>query len=113
MYLQPEQALRLIAGCAKKFPGGQMLFDLPPSWFVRWVRRGMRTSRRYKVPPMPFSLSIAEAADLDNTVPGIRAVRDLRLPTSRSRLLNIALSTVYGIHALAPLRGTLTLLKFG
>jgi O-methyltransferase involved in polyketide biosynthesis len=30
MYLQPEQALGLIAQCAKRFPGGQMLFDLPP-----------------------------------------------------------------------------------
>ena len=29
MYLQPEQALGLIAQCAKRFPGGQMLFDLP------------------------------------------------------------------------------------
>jgi O-methyltransferase involved in polyketide biosynthesis len=30
MYLQPEQALGLITQCAKRFPGGQMLFDLPP-----------------------------------------------------------------------------------
>lgn len=29
MYLQPEQALELIAACAARFPGAQMLFDLP------------------------------------------------------------------------------------
>ena len=29
MYLQPEQSLGLIAECAKRFPGGQMLFDCP------------------------------------------------------------------------------------
>ncbi len=31
MYLQPEEALGLIAECAKRFPGGQMMFDLPPA----------------------------------------------------------------------------------
>jgi O-methyltransferase involved in polyketide biosynthesis len=38
MYLQPDQALGLIAQCAKRFPGGQMLFDLPSAWFGK-VRR--------------------------------------------------------------------------
>ena len=32
MYLQPDEAMGLIAECAKRFPGGQMMFDLPPSW---------------------------------------------------------------------------------
>lgn len=44
MYLQPEQALGLIAQCAQTFPGGQMLFDLPPRWFAGWSRLGLRTS---------------------------------------------------------------------
>jgi hypothetical protein len=30
VYLQPEQPPGLIAQCARRFPGGQMLFDLPP-----------------------------------------------------------------------------------
>ena len=30
MYLQPEQALGLIGECAERFPGGRLLFDLPP-----------------------------------------------------------------------------------
>ncbi len=40
MYLQPEQAIELISQCAKRFPGGQMLFDLPPAWFSRLSRYG-------------------------------------------------------------------------
>ena len=43
MYLQPDDALRLIAECAARFPGGQMMFDLPPALFASWARRGMRT----------------------------------------------------------------------
>jgi O-methyltransferase involved in polyketide biosynthesis len=113
MYLQSQQALGLIAKCANSFPSGQMLFDLPPAWFAVWLRHGMRASWRYKFPPMPFSLSTAQVADLVNTVPGIRAVRDLRPPPGRGRLFNMALSTVYGVDALAPLRGSLTLLEFG
>ncbi len=113
MYLEPEQALGLIAECAKRFPGGQMLFDLPPSWFSRWTRRGIRTSFRYKVPPMPFSLSVDEAADLVNTVPGIRAVRDVHMPPGRGLLFNTILSSVYRIPLLDNHRASVTLLEFG
>ena len=114
MYLQPEQALGLIAQCAKRFPGGQMLFDLPPAWFSKVSRYGgLRTSRRYKVPPMPFSLSAAQAADLTNTVPGIRAVRDMQLPRGRGMLLNAATSFVYRTRLFDPLRPSMTLLEFG
>ncbi|MGB7162223.1 MAG: class I SAM-dependent methyltransferase [Mycobacterium sp.] len=114
-YLQPEQALGLIAQCAKRFPGGQMLFDLPPAWLakVSRYRYGVRTSLRYKLPRMPFSLSVAQTADLVNTVPGVRAVRDLQLPTARGQLFNVALSIVYRTRVLGPLRSCLTLLEFG
>jgi O-methyltransferase involved in polyketide biosynthesis len=113
MYLQPEQALGLIAQCAKRFPGGQMLFDLPPAWFGKVRRSGIRTSRAYKSPPVPFSLSFKQAADLVNTVPGVSAVRDLQLPPGRGRMFNAALSIMYRKRFLAPLRPCFTLLEFG
>ncbi|WP_204080398.1 class I SAM-dependent methyltransferase [Mycobacterium riyadhense] len=113
MYLQPEQALGLIAECAKRFPGGRLLFDLPPTWFARWSRLGIRTSLRYRIPPMPFSLSVAQAADLVGTVPGVVAAHDLRLPPGRGVLFNAALSTVYHMSVFDTLRPCLTLLEFG
>ncbi|SRX94048.1 putative O-methyltransferase Omt [Mycobacterium tuberculosis H37Rv] [Mycobacterium shimoidei] len=113
MYLQPEEALGLIAECAGKFPGGQMLFDLPPVLLARLVRRGHPTSFRYRVPPMPFSMSVRQAANLVNTVPGVRAVHDLPLPPGRGLIFNRLLSTAYRIRALNALRPTLTLLEFG
>lgn len=112
MYLQPEQSLGLIAECAKRFPGGQMLFDLPPRWFSLFSRLGIRTSLRYKVPAMPFSLSPGEAADLAATVPGVTAVHDVRLPKGRGLIFNTALSGVYRVPLLDPLRPNLTLLEF-
>jgi O-methyltransferase involved in polyketide biosynthesis len=113
MYLQAEQALELIAQCAKRFPGGQMLFDLPPSWVAKACRRGLRTSRRYKLPLTPLSLSATQAADLVDRVPGVRAVRVLGLPRGRGSVFNAALSIVYRTRLFAPLRAPLTLLEFG
>jgi O-methyltransferase involved in polyketide biosynthesis len=113
MYLQPEDAMRLIEGCAKRFPGGEMMFDLPPRWFAAWARRGMRTSRRYRVPPMPFSLSVSEAANLVNTVPGIRAVHDLPIPAGRGKLINALIWAVQRVPLLDPVRPVWTLLEFG
>ena len=113
MYLQPEDAVGLIAECAKRFPGGQMMFDLPPTWFAAWARRGMRTSLRYKVPPMPFSLSPSQVANLVNTVPGIRAVHDVPLPAGRGKVLNTLMWTAQRIPLFDSVRPVLTLLEFG
>ena len=91
-----------------------MLFDVPPAWFSKVSRYGgLRTSRRYRVPPMPFSLSAGRAAELTNTVPGIRAVRDVRLPPGRGRLFNAAASFVYSVPFFDALRPSTTLLEFG
>jgi O-methyltransferase involved in polyketide biosynthesis len=113
MYLQPDEALGLIAECAKRFPGGQMMFDLPPAWFAAWARRGMRTSLRYRVPPMPFSLAVSQVANLRNTVPGIRVVHDLPMPAGRGKVLNALMWTAQRIPLLDPVRPMLTLMEFG
>ena len=113
MYLQPEQSLGLIAECARRFPGAQMLFDLPPAWFAAWARRGMRTSRHYTVPPMPFSRSAPEIAALAHAVPGIRTVTDVPMPPGRGLVFNTLLSGAYRLRALDRMRPTVTLLEFG
>jgi O-methyltransferase involved in polyketide biosynthesis len=113
MYLQPELALGLIAECAKRFPGAQRFFDMPVAWFSKLARRGLRTSRRYRFPPMPFSMSPTEAANLVDTVPGIRVVHDLQVSLGRGRLFNTLMSATYRTSALSSLRPTLALLEFG
>jgi O-methyltransferase involved in polyketide biosynthesis len=113
MYLQPDEAMALITECAARFPGGQMMFDLPPSAFAALSRRGMRTSLRYRVPPMPFTLSVAEAANLVNTVPGVRAVHDVPVEGARGKVINALLRTTQRIPLLDPARAAITLLEFG
>jgi O-methyltransferase involved in polyketide biosynthesis len=114
MYLQPEEALGLIAECAKRFPGGQMMFDLPPAWFAKWISRGvLRPTLRYRVPPMPFSLTPSQAADLVNDIAGIRAAHDIPMPPGRGKVFNALTWTVQRVPVFDNVRPVLTLLEFG
>jgi O-methyltransferase involved in polyketide biosynthesis len=112
MYLQPDQAVGLIEECVRRFGGGQMMFDLPPPWMPALTRHGFRTSLRYRVPPMPFSLSVAEIADLLNTIPGIRAVHDTPLPRGRGPVFDLLMWTLQRLPLFDPLRPAFTLLEF-
>ena len=113
MYLQPEESMGLITECAKRFPGGRMMFDSPPALFAGLVGRGMRTSLRYRVPPMPFTLSASQAARLVDIVPGIRAVHDIEAPATRSRVINAVMWTAQRFPLFDSLRPAMTLLEFG
>ncbi|MGB3353267.1 MAG: class I SAM-dependent methyltransferase [Mycobacterium sp.] len=113
MYLQPDEAMGLITECAKRFPGGQMIFDLPPVLVKKFAPKGMRASRRYRVPPMPFSLSAAQLADLANTVPGVRAVHDLPMPRGRGVMFGKLFPAFWQLKLTKQIRGAYTLLEFG
>lgn len=62
---------------------------------------------------MPFNLSVAQAAEQVDTVPGVRAVRDLQLPPGRGRMFNGALPMIYRRRLFQALRPCLALLEFG
>jgi O-methyltransferase involved in polyketide biosynthesis len=113
MYLQPQQAMGLIAACAKRFPGGQMFFDLPPTIVKRLAPKGLRSSRSYTVPPMPFSLSVHQLADLAHTMPGVRAVHDMPMPKGRGVFFGTVFPAFWGFGPTKRFRGTYTLLDFG
>jgi O-methyltransferase involved in polyketide biosynthesis len=113
MYLQPEEAMGLITQCAKHFPGGQMFFDLPPVLVKKLAPKGMRSSKHYRVPPMPFSLTTTQLADLVNTVPGIKAVHDVPMPRGRGFFFKTVFPAFWHFGPMKRLRGAYTLLEFG
>lgn len=113
MYLQPPQAMRLIAECAKRFPGGQMFFDLPPTLVKKVAPKGIRSSKHYRVPPMPFSLSVDRLADLVNTVPGVKAVHDVPMPRGRGLFFKTLYPTFWRFPPTKRFRGVYALLEFG
>jgi O-methyltransferase involved in polyketide biosynthesis len=112
MYLQPDEAMDLIAQCAKRFPGGQMFFDLPPVFVKRLAPKGMKSSRHYRVPPMPFSLSTIQLANLVNTVPGVTAVHDIPMPKGRGFLFKTVFPAIWHFGPTKRFRGAYALLEF-
>ncbi len=113
MYLQPDEAMGLITECAKRFPGGQMIFDLPPVLVKKFAKKGLKSSKEYRVPPMPFSLSPKQLAGLANTVPGIRAVHDLPMPRGRGFIFEKLFPAFWQWRLTKQIRGAYTLLEFG
>ncbi|WP_448476832.1 class I SAM-dependent methyltransferase [Mycolicibacter minnesotensis] len=112
MYLQPRQAMDLIAACAERFPGGQMFFDVPPTLVKKIAPRGMRSSRHYRVPPMPFSLSARQLALLPQAVPGISAVHDVPIPKGRGLFFGTLFPAFWQWGPMKNFRGAYTLLEF-
>ncbi len=113
MYLQPDQSMGLIAECAKRFPGGQMFFDLPPTIIKKVAPNGIRASKNYRVPPMPFSLSINELSALVGTMPGLTAVHDIPMPKGRGFIFNTVFPGFWGFGPMKRFRGVYALLEFG
>lgn len=113
MYLQPDQALGLIAECARRFGGGQMFFDLPPTIVKKIAPKGMRSSRRYRVPPMPFSLSAPQVEDLVHTMPGVKAAHDLPMPAGRGLFFKTFFPAFWRFRPMKRFRGVYALLEFG
>jgi O-methyltransferase involved in polyketide biosynthesis len=113
MYLQPEQSMSLITECAKRFPGGQMFFDLPPVIVKKVAPKGLRASKHYRVPPMPFSLSIGQLRDLIGRTPGLTAVTDVPMPRGRGFFFNKVFPALWGLGPAKPYRGVYALLEFG
>jgi O-methyltransferase involved in polyketide biosynthesis len=113
MYLEPEDALGLIADCAARFPGGQMMFDSIPQWFSNRTLTGLRLSDRYLAPPMPFGQSADEALTIAGTIPGVRLARDIALPPGRGAWKCAAWPPLDRVGAMRRHRPSITLLEFG
>ncbi len=113
MYLQPDEAMDLITNCAKRFPGGQMFFDLPPTILKKVAPKGIRASKHYRVPPMPFSLSINQLRDLVGSTPGLTAVRDVPMPHGRGFAFGTLFPAFWQFGPMKPYRGVYALLEFG
>lgn len=111
MYLPRHEAVGLIADCAQRFPGGEMIFDSIPKSYSRQSVKGLKLSPRYTLPAMPFSLSADETADFADSIPGVRSVRSTPLPPGRGawRLSRIAAAIpVEPLRSMGP-----TVLTFG
>lgn len=77
MYLDREEIVRLVSECARRYPGGRLLFDSVPRWFGAKTRRGLQLSEYYAIPPMLTSFSSTEADRVFKRIPGVEEVTDM------------------------------------
>ncbi|MDA2895490.1 class I SAM-dependent methyltransferase [Mycolicibacterium sp. BiH015] len=88
-YLEVTEALSVIRECARRFPGGQMMFDLPPKLQAQLAARPrLWKALRGEWPRTPFSLTPDELANLNDLVPRVRATHNLPIPRGRGSLLS-------------------------
>lgn len=112
-YLDRKPVFDLIAACAKRFPGGQLIFDSVPKFLsVYSRRRGIRLSPHYTAPPMPFWFTANQYDEL-RAVAGVRAVRELGMLRGRGRILGWAAPLIYRLPGLDRLRAPTTVVEFG
>jgi O-methyltransferase involved in polyketide biosynthesis len=111
MYLDPDDALGLIRECAARFPGGRMMFDNVPPFFSRRTLKGFKLSDRYTVPPMPLAMTPEEGIALVDTIPGIRAARDIEMPSGRG-IFKVFAWPLFQRGLLSRYRPSITLLEF-
>ncbi|MFV8245943.1 class I SAM-dependent methyltransferase [Mycolicibacterium peregrinum] len=112
-YLERDAVLDLIATCAARFPGGQLIFDSVPR-FLSWYsqRRGIKLSKEYTAPPMPFSFT-ADRYDELRAIPGVRAVHELAMPAGRGKVLSRAAALIYRSRSLERFRAPTNVVEFG
>jgi O-methyltransferase involved in polyketide biosynthesis len=99
MYLNPPDVERLLAACAERFPGGEMIFDTIPRWLSRKTLSGWRLTPNYTTPRMPWGIDANEQQDLKRIHPHIVEVREVDIGRGRG--------FVFG--TLIPLLGSLPL----
>lgn len=112
MYLEEAEVMRLIADCARRFPAGRLIFDSIPAWFSAKTMKGLALSDRYTAPPMPFSLTVSQAARLPERIDGVRAARDVMLPPGRGPWGNPLLRRLSSAPILRDQRPSITELAF-
>jgi O-methyltransferase involved in polyketide biosynthesis len=113
MYIEPEDALGLIRDCARRFPGGQMVFDSVPPWFSQRTLKEHKLSKRYVTPPMPFGFTADDGVALAERIPGVRRARDIAMPAGRGIFKVAFWPPLDRITLLRHRRPSITLLEFG
>ncbi|MQA07416.1 MAG: class I SAM-dependent methyltransferase [Pseudonocardiaceae bacterium] len=112
MYFERAEVMSLITDCARRFPGGQLIFDAIPPWLSARTTKGLRLTDRYTAPPMPFGLSMSEAARLSREVPGVATAREVPVPPGHGLWKYSAIRRFADLPVVRDRRPSLTLLTF-
>ncbi|MGW4370560.1 class I SAM-dependent methyltransferase [Nocardia takedensis] len=121
-YLDEPSALDLITECARRFPGGRMVFDSVPRWWAgrrdkafsvgSALTRSKVGTAGYTFPPMPFGISPREIRQFPRRVAGVASTRQISPPSGRGLHGRIVQAGYRSPIVPAPLRFAITELRF-
>ncbi|WP_227999864.1 class I SAM-dependent methyltransferase [Nocardia australiensis] len=112
-YLDRADVFALIADCARRFPGGQLMFDSVPRWVGK--RSAMRLTAPggdHVMPHVPFHLSAAEALLIPSQIYAVAAATEITTAPGRGLWAKTSAALSSRIPYLANLRTSITLLDF-
>jgi O-methyltransferase involved in polyketide biosynthesis len=113
MYLEPADVHRLVAACARRFPGGALVFDAMPRWFTALSQRGkMKTPGGFVAPAMPWGMDADERGAIEALDPAIAQVRDVPLPRGRGALFGFVAPLLARVPLVGAKRPSITLVRF-
>ncbi|MDI2131040.1 class I SAM-dependent methyltransferase [Yinghuangia seranimata] len=114
MYLKPAEVRLLIARCAERFPGGELVLDAVPRWFsAQTVKGRMKTREGYVAPPMPWGMDASERWKLHGAHPNIVEIRDLALAPGRGFFYTRVAPHAHLIPVVRNRRPSITVVRFG
>jgi O-methyltransferase involved in polyketide biosynthesis len=77
MYFERRDVERLLAACAERFPGSEMMFDVIPRWLSAKTLAGWKLTSHYQTPAMPWGIDVNEQDGLRAIHPNIVGVREV------------------------------------
>ncbi|WP_354638437.1 class I SAM-dependent methyltransferase [Kitasatospora camelliae] len=111
MYLRPTEVRDLIAACARRFPGGTLVFDAVPRWFSRLATEGKLRSHAYQAPPMPWGMDAGERSKLATADPRVSEIRDV-LPVGGPGRAGALIAAAVRLPVLSSRRPSVVALRF-
>ncbi|MDC0747326.1 class I SAM-dependent methyltransferase [Polyangium mundeleinium] len=64
MYFHEKDVRRLFRAIVERFPGVELMFDVIPRWFSKKTLVGLRKTKHYIAPPMPWGVNRSEVKRL-------------------------------------------------
>ena len=71
MYFREAEVRRLLAAIAERFPGAEIFFDTITPHISRKTLQGMKLTKSYVAPPMPWGITVDALPSFLKSIPGL------------------------------------------
>lgn len=71
MYFQEAEVRRLLTDIAERFPAAEIFFDTITPYLSQRTLRGLRVTKHYTAPPMPWGIAVDDLPDFLRSIPGL------------------------------------------